>query len=61
MSEYIYYGFFYVLGIIFFSFFLKIKTKIKKNKKINKKISSEMAKKIKEDANSHRKLRENKL
>ena len=54
MSEYIYYGFFYVLGIIFFSFFLRIKTNIKKNKNINKKVYSEMAKKIKEDANSHR-------
>ncbi|MAI88322.1 MAG: hypothetical protein CMF98_04490 [Candidatus Marinimicrobia bacterium] len=61
MSEYIYYGFFYVLGIIFFSFFLRIKTKIKKNKKINKKVYSEMAKKIKEDAKSHREIRDNKL
>jgi len=59
MNEFIYFGIFYILGILFFSIFLRVKTK--NNKEKNSKVYTEIAKKIKTDAENHRKLVDDKL
>tara|TARA_B100000676_G_C17583510_1_gene583259 strand:- start:22 stop:201 length:180 start_codon:yes stop_codon:yes gene_type:complete len=59
MNEFIYFGIFYVLGILFFSIFLRVKTK--NNNKKSKIVYREMAKKIKADAEDHRKLHDDKI
>ena len=46
MNEFIYFGIFYVLGILFFSIFLRVKTK--NNKEKNRKVYTEIAKKQQE-------------
>ncbi len=58
MNEFIYFGIFYILGILFFSIFLRVKTK---NNEKNSKVYTEIAKKIKTDAENHRKLVDDKL
>ena len=47
MNEYIYYGFFYILGVLIFSIYLRLKKNkfINKRSSINKKKCGEMAKK----------------
>mgnify|MGYP001440455779 FL=1 len=58
MNDFIYFGIFYILGILFFSIFLRVKTK---NNEKNSKVYTEIAKKIKTDAENHRKLVDDKL